>query len=63
MPLTSKGEKIMNALKHEYGAEKGKHVFYAMRNEGKIRGVDKRKHHAPKHRHKTHRRKSHKKRR
>lgn len=40
MPLTAKGEKIMKALKAEYGAEKGEEVFYSMKNLGKISGVD-----------------------
>jgi hypothetical protein len=40
MPLTAKGEKIMAAMRKEYGAEKGKRVFYASRNAGKITGVD-----------------------
>lgn len=41
MPLTKKGNKIMKAMKEEYGAKKAKRVFYASRNAGKIRGVDK----------------------
>lgn len=40
MPMTSKGKKIMANLKKEYGAGKGKEVFYAMRNAHKITGVD-----------------------
>ena len=40
MPLTSKGTKIMKAMQKEYGAKKGKSVFYASRNKGKISGVD-----------------------
>lgn len=40
MPLTSKGQKIMSAMTSEYGAKKGKQVFYASRNAGKIKGVD-----------------------
>jgi hypothetical protein len=43
MPLTKKGSKIMSAMKSEYGAEKGKKVFYASRNKGTIHGVDKRR--------------------
>jgi hypothetical protein len=39
-PLTSKGEKIMKNMTKEYGPEKGKQVFYASRNAGKISGVD-----------------------
>ena len=41
MPLTKKGNKIMGAMTKEYGAKKGKQVFYASRNKGKIKGVDK----------------------
>ena len=41
MPLTNKGEKIMNAMKKEYGAKKAKSVFYASKNKGKIKGVEK----------------------
>lgn len=40
MPLTSKGEKIMGAMQEQYGAEKGKSVFYASKNAGRISGVD-----------------------
>lgn len=43
MPLTKKGQKIMTAMKSEYGAKKAKQVFYASRNAGKIKGVDKSK--------------------
>lgn len=40
MPLTSKGKKIMGAMRKQYGSEKGKEVFYASKNKGKISGVD-----------------------
>ena len=40
MPLTKKGNKIMKAMKSEYGGKKGEKVFYASRNAGKITGVD-----------------------
>lgn len=40
MPLTSKGEKIKSEMEQEYGEKKGKSVFYASRNAGKITGVD-----------------------
>lgn len=43
MPLTSKGSKIMHNMKREYGSDKGERIFYASRNKGRIRGVDKRK--------------------
>lgn len=40
MPLTEKGHKILAAMVEEYGEEKGKQVFYASKNAGKIKGVD-----------------------
>lgn len=40
MPLTKKGKKIMGAMTKEYGAKKGKQVFYASKNAGKIKGVE-----------------------
>jgi hypothetical protein len=43
MPLTSKGKKIMSAMKKQYGADKGERVFYASRNKGRIKGVEKAK--------------------
>lgn len=41
MPLTSKGKKIISAMKREYGDKKGERVFYASRNKGTISGVEK----------------------
>jgi len=41
MPMTSKGRKIMRAMHRRYGKKKAKQVFYASRNKGTIRGVDK----------------------
>lgn len=41
MPFSKKGEKIMSAMKSEYGDKKGESVFYASRNGGTIRGVEK----------------------
>ena len=41
MPLTKKGKKIMVAMKKTYGAKKGKQVFYASQNKGKITGTHK----------------------
>lgn len=41
MPLTKKGKKIMSAMKKEYGSKKAKKVFYASRNKGTIKGVEK----------------------
>jgi len=43
MPLTSKGESILKKMQQEYGAEKGKSVFYASKNAGKITGVEQRR--------------------
>lgn len=43
MPLTSKGSKIMKAMKKEYGTKKGERVFYASANAGRIKGVEKKK--------------------
>lgn len=43
MPLNKKGKKIMKAMMKEYGAEKGKKVFYASENKGTIKGVTKKK--------------------
>lgn len=39
MPLTAKGKEIMAAMVKEYGAKRGKSVFYASANAGKITGV------------------------
>jgi len=39
MPLTSKGQEIMRAMMKEYGAKKGKSVFYASANKRRIKGV------------------------
>jgi hypothetical protein len=41
MPLTKKGNKIMTNMKKEYGAKKGEGVFYASKNKGTIKGVEK----------------------
>jgi hypothetical protein len=43
MPLTDKGRKIMSAMKKEYGGGKGENVFYASRNKGTIKGVEKKR--------------------
>ena len=40
MPLTKKGQKIMRAMKSEYGGKRGERVFYASINAGKIKGVE-----------------------
>ena len=36
MPLTKKGSEIKSAMTREYGEKKGKQVFYASINKGKI---------------------------
>lgn len=41
MPLTEKGEKIEHEMEKEYGEKKGKQVFYASKNKGTIKGVEK----------------------
>lgn len=41
MPLTKKGKKIKKKMESEYGAKKGKKVFYASENKGTIKGVHK----------------------
>lgn len=43
MPFTSKGKKIMSAMKKQYGGKKGESVFYASLNKGTISGVHKKK--------------------
>ena len=48
MPLTTKGKKIKQAMMRPgseggYGKEKGEQVFYASKNAGKIKGVEKAK--------------------
>lgn len=43
MPLNKKGEKIMRSMMKEYGAKKGKEVFYASENKGRIKGIKKKK--------------------
>lgn len=39
MPLTDKGREILAAMEKQYGAEKGREVFYASANKGTITGV------------------------
>ena len=43
MPLTPKGKKIMKSMKKTYGKKKAEQVFYASKNKGKIKNVDKKK--------------------
>jgi len=33
----------MRAMKEEYGSKRGEQVFYASKNKGKIKGVEKKK--------------------
>lgn len=40
MPLNTKGKKIMKAMKKEYG-KNAKKVFYASKNKGVIKNVEK----------------------
>lgn len=40
MPLTKKGRKIQRAMAREYGKKQGLRVFYASKNAGKIKGVE-----------------------
>jgi len=41
MPLTKKGSKIMSAMKKNYGKKKGEKIFYASKNKGTIKKVEK----------------------
>ena len=41
MPKTAKGKKIMRSMVKTYGKKRAKTVFYASKNAGKIKGVDK----------------------
>lgn len=43
MPLTKKGKKIMGELKQEYGPKKGRSIFYAMKNAGRITSVERKR--------------------
>lgn len=43
MPLTEKGRKILASMRKQYGAEKGERIFYATRNKGKIKGVERKR--------------------
>ena len=40
MPLTPKGKKILRHMQQEYGPEKGRAVFYASINKGRLKGVE-----------------------
>jgi|DEB0MinimDraft_4_1074332.scaffolds.fasta_scaffold45620_3 hypothetical protein len=41
MPLNKKGKKIMKSMEEQYGKKKAKQIFYASKNKGKIKGVEK----------------------
>ena len=43
MPLNEKGRKIMKSMKDQYGKKRGEQVFYASKNKGTIKGVEKKK--------------------
>ena len=43
MPLNEKGRKIMKSMKNQYGKKRGEQVFYASKNKGVIKGVEKKK--------------------
>lgn len=42
MPLNSKGRKIMESMKHQYGAKRARRVFYASKAKGVVKNVEKR---------------------
>jgi len=39
MPLNKKGKKILASMEKRYGTKKGKSVFYAMENSGKLKSI------------------------
>jgi len=41
MPMSKAGKKMMNNMKKQYGDKKGKKVFYAMENQGRVPGMAK----------------------
>ena len=43
MPLNEKGRKIIKSMKEQYGKKRGEQVFYASKNKGVIKGVEKKK--------------------
>jgi|TARA_R100000655_G_scaffold87531_1_gene127736 hypothetical protein len=43
MPLNEKGKKIMKSMRKQYGKKRGETIFYASKNKGTIKGVEKRK--------------------
>ena len=53
MPLTAKDSEILTAMQKQYGADKGKRVFYASATAGKL-GRDVQKRHGAQYRGKKH---------
>ncbi len=43
MPLTKKGAKIKRNMIKRYGKKKGTKIFYASKNKGTIKGVDRKR--------------------
>ena len=43
MPLNEKGKKIMKSMRKQYGKNRGETIFYASKNKGTIKGVEKKK--------------------
>ena len=41
MPLNEKGKKIMKSMREQYGKKRGEQVFYASKNKGTIKKVEK----------------------
>ena len=52
MPLNKKGQKIMKSMKKTYGKD-SEAVFYASKNKGVIKGVEKKKRSTKRNRKKT----------
>ena len=43
MTLNEKGKNIIKSMRKQYGKKRGEQVFYASKNKGTIKGVEKRK--------------------
>ena len=41
--MNEKGKKIMKSMREQYGKKRGEQVFYASKNKGTIKGVEKKK--------------------
>jgi hypothetical protein len=41
VPLTQKGKKIKKSMEKTYGKKKAEKIFYASKNKGVIKGVEK----------------------